>query len=802
MDGAVTGQATLTAGLEQAVHSLDIAGFVKTGTNEIVQTVPIGFKSDEYHMVFLAYDQNGALLDSSNVYSDTDTVLTFVSDNPIVISKIELERGTVTADGVTYAKALLTPCLLYTDGGIVNIQAIAAKTGHITPYTTEVGEQEVVASFVLGTPSVDVADGDQGVEIPFTAKNQWDGEVTDFVTIARQKTLNSLTFSAGDSHLVLKEEDDGSAGLYFYDKEFTWGDSTSTDGINRMVSLTSIVVGGNTSNVMLSIGDKRRPNAIKEVDMDKAYVEGNTATLNLESFTYIDQYNQDMDADDALAFFAWPSLGRNYTGTGFKDYHFGVKGEYKGNGFITSDLTYAATPDPGMTKPFYLTTAPGEILDKDNTIATDESISSKATVTLSAAKTVNKGSAKTGEAFKFTIAKGKPTTADGKPNLGATSADTISSSFNFETAVVDIEAVKGFAIGGVKDKLYLGETTATGKGVADSTVITVPEDLDNAVVMDNTLVVNNKKGLANDDPATGYVPTVTITGKWNGNEVEIPKEYFKVTGSKIGTNVNKNDAAYGQNKINKLITGAMKYSDLYEKTSANFVAKDATDKLEATIGVLYWNSEDEISDAIAATTTPSAIVATVGTTFGYRVGDLRTAADPQLGGTKTYDTAALSVLISDQNPEPFAFKDLDADVVNPTQTAFLASAVIGVRGDDWSVVDQYGVANDTPESYRLTNIEEADAYAENNFTVSGNNTIGASVVGAERGDTFTLIVSIDGTSLSEELEATVGADTRAMIQDSNNFYLDVLVNGVENHAVINGVPVTTDLETQRLATLG
>ena len=394
---------------------------------------------------------------------------------------------------------------------------------------------------------------------------------------------------------------------------------------------------------MLSIGDKRRPNAIKEVDMDKAYVEGNTATLNLESFTYIDQYNQDMKAADALAFFAWPSLGGNYTGTGFKDYHFGVKGEYKGNGFITSDLTYAATPDPGMTKPFYLTTTPGEILDKDNTIATDESVSSKTTVTLSAATTVNKGSAKTGEAFKFTIAKGKSTPNSEKLTLGATSADTISSSFNFETAVVDIEAVKGFAIGGVNNKLYLGQTAATGKSVANSAVIASPEALDAAVVMDNAGTVNDKKGLANTMPDTGYVPTVTITGKWNGNNVKIPSNYFKVTGSKIGTTTGD----YGNNKINTLTldehgNAVLKYSDLYEKTSANFVAKDATDKLEATIGVLYWNSEDEIRDAIAATTSPSAITAVVGATAGYRVGDLRTAADPQLGGTKTYDTHTVS----------------------------------------------------------------------------------------------------------------------------------------------------------------
>ena len=221
----------------------------------------------------------------------------------------------------------------------VNITAIANKTGNQSVFNVVVGEDQILKSFTLLPPSGIIADGGE-IAIPFEALDQKGDKITNFVTLAKQTTLNELTFSTSTGTLVLSENDDGTAQLTFKDDTDApgWGNSQSTDGLDRIASLTSIVVGGRPSNLTIYIQDKPRPDAIKDVAMDNVLVErGSTIRFNnindgddKSSILFIDQYGKEMDNDQAAAFFK-ASLNGQLEGTDFKDYKFAVQATLKGD---------------------------------------------------------------------------------------------------------------------------------------------------------------------------------------------------------------------------------------------------------------------------------------------------------------------------------------------------------------------------------------------------------------------------------------------------------------------------------------
>ena len=79
-----TVQKTLTVGTEQALNSIEMKGFVKKGTTEILSTLPADFKAGTYYMIFKALDQNGCPLDAAN-YKDE---VTFISDNILLSASV------------------------------------------------------------------------------------------------------------------------------------------------------------------------------------------------------------------------------------------------------------------------------------------------------------------------------------------------------------------------------------------------------------------------------------------------------------------------------------------------------------------------------------------------------------------------------------------------------------------------------------------------------------------------------------------------------------------------------------------
>ena len=114
--------------------------------------------------------------------------------------------------------------------------------------------------------------------------------------------------------------------------------------------------------------------------------------------------------------------------------------------------------------------------------------------------------------------------------------------------------------------------------------------------------------------------------------------------------------------------------------------------------------------------------------------------------------------------------EIDADYV---------IGALGIDGEDGDVyvVDQYGIYFSDELVFRITDVEESsEGYAENNFKVTNNDTDEIAVDGAERADTFTLVVSYAlDQSISETTSVTVGADTMATIVNGYNTFKEELL---------------------------
>ena len=166
-----------------------------------------------------------------------------------------------------------------------------------------------------------------------------------------------------------------------------------------------------------------------------------------------------------------------------------------------------------------------------------------------------------------------------------------------------------------------------------------------------------------------------------------------------------------------------------------------------------------------------------------------------------YDAATAKASFSDQAPKAAKIVGLaESYTLEPDKTNIagfvdplkITNAI--VKGKVY-VVDQYGVAlkdATTKMTFKVTDAAEtSEGYAENNFKVSGNDTNNATINGAERGDTFTLVLTYG--SISATTKVTVGADAKANIDSVNgNNYINTLI-GTENSG---------GLEQQRIAGLG
>jgi len=673
---------TVTVGQKQALNSIELAGFLKKGTTEILKGLPSGFKADTYYMLYTVKDQNGNPFDVVEPIKNNQ--VTIIADNMLLINKFGPEEKQLSINGKEYNAVIVQPGINVDKGGEVNITAIANNTGNKVVINTVIGANQILTTFNMSLPAGILADGET-IEIPFEAYDQNGDKITNFTTLARNEQFNALTFNASQGNLKLSEKDDGTAKLEYIDTDGTsWTSSTATDGIDRVVSLTSIVVGGNNSTLMLNIQDKARPEGIKSVNIPSVVVERGTFDIEISDIIFVDQYGREMKKGDAAAFFEASKNG--FTGHGnpeFNDYKFVVRATYKGKDDIFSVTS-------------------GSSITVNNNDTFEITADGKKTFTANADTTET---AKSGMAFQFDIVKYKK--AD---NLEK--AVAVSTNKTYPITVVDITAVKGFTIKDIA-KVYV-ETAKSGDETGDTGVVGLtPASI--GITVGGVEVPDTHKR------------SVEVTGTYNGVSVSIPSEYLEVTASKLpvdGTEI----------EIKGTTISALKWSDLYDATTARYIRKDASDTIKVTILDL-----DK--------------------------------------GANVIDSTSKTVALSDAEPKATTIEGKASFTVTPKE-AVIDVDMIELYSGGYKVKDQYGVDFTTAtKTYRVTNIaENADAYAANSFKVAGNDSNDMSISGAERGDKFTLVIKADNAELT--VEVTVGADVQSNIEDATNNYLDKLINEV------------------------
>lgn len=261
--------------------------------------LPAGFAAGKYYLLYQVKDQYG------NVMSNpTFSQLVFTSSNPLFVDSTFVKPSTLTPAGsdtitisnVTYQAVALKPGGNVNAGGTVTVQAISNVTGKISTYTIEADALATLKSFTLSAPEKMVAGGET-VVIPFVAVDQYGNQMTAF---SKLNANSLLTLTPG---LVFEEQNDGSAKL-----KYTTASNTNTT--DALVYLTSVVTGGNFSNVMLTV----KPNAVATsiIGLKAAVVtsvaEGNEVTVTSSDIVIHDQYGRAMSS--------YPANGISVTTTG------------------------------------------------------------------------------------------------------------------------------------------------------------------------------------------------------------------------------------------------------------------------------------------------------------------------------------------------------------------------------------------------------------------------------------------------------------------------------------------------------
>jgi len=716
---------SVTVGMSQAVNSIKFAGFLSMNNkNKIEETLPADFAKNTYVLLYKTYDQNGNELDVTDSEFAGDN-LTFICDNPMLIeSSLEKCKDTYTVDGVDYAAVKMEPGQYVDKGGEFNITAISNKTGQKSIGNFVVGERGLLQSLVLSTPVSTVADGDQNVKIPYTAKDTKGNAITNYETIVRSTNALSLNASE-DSVLYVREENDGTAGIYWSDSHsaMDFGDSSASNGTNRSISLTTIVVGGESNNMMLSVADTRRPTAIKTVgfgDRNDAITDGNTVKFNLNTtdgtdddangIIFLDQYGAELAKAKAKAFF-------EYTKTGYKfgDCNYGIKVDVGSNPALTFEGVVSGSS----------VVYNGEF-SKDVTATAGVDSDSKKVVT--------------SQTVKYSIVKQSKTKAEW---VDTSKVKTVA------YTIIPVSKLNNRSIGTFAKQELVTNNSSNANG-------------DNDTVKDDGITNTAKGTLAfvGDKVSWGKEANlmIKVTGTYNGLTVTVPQNAYELAPS---SEITFKDG-WDKSKIGAVSQGALYWNELYDENTAKLTRVDATKTLSLRVdsnGDSVFDSNDEtISRAITFSDEVS------------RPAEIKFVFNNSEGSAKTATMNPALTKVS-------APKVFHHEWQSSIKTDLGYVGVLGVM-----VLDQYGkpmmdysesdIYNDAAwyctekVEFSVSNIEESHTdltHVPNNFVVNANGSKDMNIVGAEIGDTFTLTATIAGTKISDNVKVTVNADGAAAL---------------------------------------
>lgn len=525
----VTVQKQLTIGMEQSLDTVKTAGFVKmTDKNKIINSLPTNFQKGQYVMVYQVFDQNENLMDVSNVV--VGSTVTFISDNVLLMTN-DFNAGnpaTLTIDGEEYATVTVTPGQYVDKGGEVNITAISNKTGKKTVMNYVIGAGTILKSVVLSQPAAVVADG-ESAEIPYVAYDTEGNAITNYESIAR--TTNTLNLTAAEGTLVLSENNDGTAKFTWTDKTVNWDDSTTKDEIDRSIALATVVVGGESNNMILSVSDKARPVAVKSVefktDATTAIVANDSDNVDLNDFTFVDQYGRTMSGDNG--FFTVAAKD------GWNNEFYAVKAAFNKT---NSNFGVAA----GRTD--------GEVLVGGMGTAIDNAVGDFTWTSNDVTEVKN-------ETVKYSVVSNKTKNAD------VASFDNVGKTLNVSYSVVPMKDVSSISINKPK-KQYININHGDDKTGAEAGFT--------AAALKDSLATNSITPTVD----TAHEQTLGLSGSYNGTKVVIPSDYVEFSADKF-------DITAGKIDTSAVSAAAIKLGDFFNAEAANFARKDGSDTITAKV---------------------------------------------------------------------------------------------------------------------------------------------------------------------------------------------------------------------------
>ena len=696
----------VTVGMEQALNSVETMGFVdKNKPTTKIDALPTDFAKNTYYMIYATKDQDGNLLDAS-ASNVADGNVTFISDNIMLLKVDTTDEKIFTIDGVEYSAILVQPGQYVDKGGEVNITAISNKTGNKSNKNYVIGSNVLLGSLSIIGPSGVVADDDKNVDLAYVAKDTAGNDVTNYESIVRSTNTLSLTTSEGD--VVVYEKADGTAGIKWSDKSVAWGASEAQDEVDRTVAITTVVVGGTSNNYLLSVSDKRKPVAIKEIKSinggANAIVASGSATVdftNNDHVVYLDQYGADMKAADAARFFAYSANN----GFGKDNMVYGVKADFAN----TNDFGHK--PDIVCVTGSSLSWANGAVTTAALTLDAD-------TVTAVKNNTVK---------FSITQIKKNDVAANGSNTANWDVAGKVKT---LTIDVVPVEKLTGIAFASTgKQKLETGkQNAANGEEAGIASTIT------GSVADGNWVEVNEGAGFE-----------VSVTGKYQGKDLTIPNKYYIITNDVNNVSASAavvSASAVGTNKVKvgQISGGALKWSDLYDSNTARLTRKDATVTIAASV---YNNVAKSQKNADVKLNVKISDEARKATTIVIKEG---TAATKQASLTTRAASSWFALNNKDAVNGVYVLDQYGAQIKNATYS-FTFSDIKEAATEFTHLKDSLQVnANGSADA----NVDKAELGDSFKLTITGSDANGVSVsadiVITLGGDTYANIVS--GTSFT------------------------------------------------------
>lgn len=750
-------QKQMSIGMEQSLDTVKTVGFVKdTDKNTILERLPANFQSGQYKMLYETYDQNGNPIDAEDG-NITNNNVTFISDNVLLLKNDFKDGGIYTIKGVEYASVTIEPGQYVDKGGEVNITAISNKTGKKTIMNYVIGGTPILKSLVLNQPAEVVADGESH-EIPFVATDIDGNQITNYESIVR--TTNTLSLTASDdSTLSVVQKNDGTAKVVWTDNskwsgaktsDFDpWGSATYDD-IDRSVALTTVVVGGESNNLILQVSDKARPVAVKSAtlkpDATTAIVENDSDDLDLSDFVFVDQYGRAMDSvgmkAQAIDFFKY-SLDNG----GWNKAYYGVKAEFNKNNsaFASSQISTGAA---------VIVTGSGLASHAANVVNSVRWTSKPLTTVTGNAIAVNVEGKEKIESVKYSVVSISTTDVTKVGTVAASDFDYVGKALNMSYSVVPMKDVTNISIKSLnKQYISLGLESKASGAEAGFTASTLPNAVASASV------------------PSGYNQTIKLAGSYNGVALVIPTTYATFSADKF--NFGGSDTI----KTTTLNTSKLTNKDFFDASKANFVRKDGSDTISATVSKITAAAFSDYATAVGANSTERTSLTKKLQQAAPKASLSFSDASPvpakiQVAG----ETATFSPIDTVLGTNTLRWFGLNADSDGKQKLDSNKSYII--KGFVWAE-DQYGkkIDESNPDitwTYSISDVKENAgdfAHLDKSFSINANDTDAVSVKGAELGDTFVIkyTASMNGGSASASVKVTVGSDVKSRISNSNAF---------------------------------